>query len=134
MFWKCFLFFLLSFFFLKIQEDFFFKLLHKNDPKWYFCDAPLNFTVFDLKFKRSKHLPTHLYTKHDVFPALFGACIDQSGTVTLLSAPVGACCHLHLASYLSQYTSRWPLLSKNSRRLLDTRTLHHGMPDWAVQR
>ena len=42
---------------------------------------------------------THLYVA-DVFPANFRACVDQSGTATLLSAPIGAWCHLHIACYL----------------------------------
>ena len=29
---------------------------------WHFCDAKLNFTVFDQNFLRSKHLPKHIYT------------------------------------------------------------------------
>ena len=68
------------------------------------------------------------------FPHFFGACIDRSGTATSLSAPVGAWCYLHLACYLFQCTSRWRLLLKKSWILLDTHTLHHGMPGWTVQR
>ena len=100
--------------------------------KWHFCDAPLSFTVFDLKFNDPNIYP-HMHIRSRCFAELLGACIDRSGTATLLlSAAVGAWCLLHLACYLFQYTSRWPILSKESRTFTPY-TLHHGMLGLAVQ-
>ena len=59
----------------------------------HFCDAPLNFTVFDLNFYRSKDVPTHLYTWHNVFPALFWGMYWSVGNSDII---VGACRRLVL--------------------------------------
>ena len=60
--------------------------------------------------------------------------VGNSLTVRACRCQVPFQVHLHLTCYLFQYTCRWPLLSKKSRTLLDTHTLQHGMPGWAVQR
>ena len=62
------------------------------DKKWgkyHFCDAPLNYTVLDLIFYRSKHLPTHLYVA-DVFPPFLGFVLigrEQPNYCRRLSEP-----------------------------------------------
>ena len=73
----------------------------------------------------------HIYIRSMMFTRIFWGMHWSVGNS---HAAVGAWYHLHLASYLFQYTSRWPLLSKKSRTLLDTHRLNHEMPGFVVQR